>query len=288
MNRIVRGIVRRLARVRPHLDPRRQRAQATAWLRARFGARSYRMLSEAELRATRRSDTLFVFGSGYSINDLSPAEWDAFAEHDTLSFNWFPRQRWVRIDYHLIREVATEELDRAVWRPTLEQYASLIRESPLYADTVFLVQDGWLATNGNRLIGLRLLPPGARIFRFTNRARYHYEPPSESFAHGLVHAAMTLGDCINFAYLLGWKQIVLVGVDMYDHRYFWLDRDAERADIDLPRRRLTVDDPFSGSAEIIRTLAAWTELFATRGVSLSVYNPRSLLAEAMPVHPKLP
>jgi hypothetical protein len=288
VRRIVRGAARRLATARRHLDPRRQGAQGTAWLRARLGAGRYRVLSETQLRGTRRSDTLFVFGSGYSINDLSDAEWQAFTEHDTLSFNWFPHQRWIRIDYHLIREVATDDLDGAVWRPTLESYASLIRESPFYADTVFLVQDGWRAINGNRLLGLGLLPPGARVFRFGNRARYHYEPPSESFAQGLVHAAMTLGDCINFAYLLGWKQIVLVGVDMYDHRYFWLDRDAERADIDLPRRRLTVDDPFSGSAEIVRTLAAWTELFAAKGVSLSVYNPRSLLAAAMPVHPKLP
>jgi hypothetical protein len=287
VSRLVRGVARRVAAGALRLDPRLHWARGSAWVQGALGARSYRALSEAELRATRRSDTIFVFGSGYSINDLSSEEWEAFAEHDTLSFNWFPHQRWVRIDYHLIREVATDDLRRSLWRPALERYGKLIRDNPHYADTVFLVQGGWRATNGNRLVGLRLLPLGARVFRFGNRARNDYAPPSESFSEGLVHAAMTLGDCVNFAYLLGWKRIVLVGVDMYDHRYFWLERDAERADIGLPRRRLTVDDPFAGAATVIHTLGVWHALFAARGVTLEVYNPKSLLAEVLPVHPAL-
>ncbi len=35
----------------------------------------------------------------------------------------------------------------------------------------------------------------------------------------------TLVDAVNVAYCLGWKEIVLVGIDLYDSRYYWLPPD---------------------------------------------------------------
>jgi hypothetical protein len=281
---IVSRVRKRVARSLAPASPPVLRRQARAWLQNATAAGHYRTLSSSEIVATRQSDTVFVFGSGSSINDISTDEWERFARHDTLSFNWFPYQTWVRIDYHLIREVATDDSREDVWRPMLLEYAELIRTNPHYSDTIFLVQKGWRAVNGNRLIGLRLLREGARVFRFTNRARHHYEPLSESFERGLVHSAMTLGDCVNFAYLMGWRSIVLVGVDMYDHRYFWLEPDEERENIDLPGRGLTVDDPFAAAESVIATFASWREICAAHGVALSVYNPRSLLSRVLPVY----
>src|SRR5687767_720284 len=68
-------------------------------------AHRYRFLTEGELRATRKSDTLFVFGSGASLNAVSASQWQEIGRHDTLGFNWFVRQEFVRCDYHLIREI---------------------------------------------------------------------------------------------------------------------------------------------------------------------------------------
>lgn len=258
--------------------------QVDAWVRDAVNRRHYRLLSPEQLRAARRSDTVFVFGSGYSINDVTPEEWQHFSSHDTLSFNWFPYQRWVRIDYHLIREVATDDFRPEVWRPALREYSELLRTNPHYRDSIFVVQGGPLAINGNRLIGLRLLPEGARVFRFRSRARQHIEPPSDSFRRGLVHSATSVGTCVNFAYLMGWRSIVLVGVDMYDHRYFWLGPEEERRTIDLPGRGLTVADPFPAARRMIDTLADWHDRLAARGVTISVYNPRSLLVAELPVY----
>jgi hypothetical protein len=279
-----RRAIGRARRAKPYLRPVVLRAEVDAWVRNVRGRRGYRTLSAEELRATRRSDTVFVFGSGYSINEVTPEEWAHFADHDTLSFNWFPRQRWVRIDYHLIREVATNDLRPEIWRPALREHAELLRGNPHYRDAIYVVQRGPLAINGNRIIGLGLLPTGARVFRFTSRARHAVEPPSESFDQGLVHSATSIGTCVNFAYLVGWRSIVLVGVDMYDHRYFWLSADEEREEIDLPGRGLTVDDPFPAAARMIETLGMWRQILADRGVSLSVYNPRSLLTAELPVY----
>src|SRR5207248_1706041 len=125
-----------------HWRPRHVARLTAAWLRDRRGRRDYRLLSEEQLRAARRSDTAFVFGSGRSLVDISTDEWNRIAEHDTISLREFPRQRWVRADFHL-----TGEVDE------LENYAARIRENPLYEDTIFVVMEGFVAHMGNELIG---------------------------------------------------------------------------------------------------------------------------------------
>jgi hypothetical protein len=121
------------------------------WLLNLRNQHHYTLPGEAELRVTRKSDTIFIFGSGYSINDITEPEWSHFEQHDPFSFSWF-----------------------------------------LYQD--------------------------------------------------FVHIAGTLTDCAKFAYLLGWKNIVLAGVDLYDRGYFWLSyedtREDEREGYESPRPSL--------------------------------------------------
>ena len=278
MRRALRAMVRRLdvwewtklqtIRARPYFGERRQR-------------RRYTSLTEEALRATRRSEAVFIFGSGYSINDITASEWPAIAAHDTLSFNYFPHQRFVRADYHLVGELVTgNDLRRREWEPPLREYAGLIASNPFYERTVFLLQAGWSAYQSNRLVALGLLPAASRIFRYRRTARGVYRPPSSSFAEGLVHGAATLVGCVNFAVLMGWRDIVLTGVDLFDSRYFWLPYDEARADMAgvVPH-----DQPYAMVQPLIAHLASWVPLLAERGIRLSVYNPRSLLADVMPV-----
>jgi hypothetical protein len=239
------------------------------WALDRRGRRSYEVLSERELGATRRSDTVFVFGSGKSLLDISPEEWARIGEHDTFGFNQFHEQRWVRVDYHLIAEVIDPDA-----------YARSIRENERYADTVFCVAAGFLAHRGNELVGRRRLPERARLFRFRRVALPRYGPPSASFRKGVVHFANTTVSSTNFAALAGWKRIVLVGVDLYDKEYFWLPPGGIVAG-EQPGR--TADMRFPNADRTVDTFRRWRPLLERRGVELSVYNPRSLLAGALDV-----
>ena len=229
----------------------------------------YRALSRRELLATRRSDTVFLFGSGRSLLDVPDEEWRRFADHDTVSFREFPRQRWIRADYHV-----TAEIDR------LDDYARRIRESPLYADTVFVVQRGWLAELPNRLVGGGLLPEGARVFRYRRVSRWRYSPPSRD-PRRLVHGFSSGISVTNFAIAMGWRRIVLVGIDLYDHRYFWLDADERRP---YEREGIAAADSFATADTIVDMLGRWHDLLRPEGIALEVYNPRSLLARRLPVH----
>lgn len=260
-----------------------------------FGVSGAVPMREAELRGRRRSDTIYIFGSGYSLNQLTRADWDAIEQHDTMAFSYFVLQKMVRIDYHLVRELGLTSHENAqrkdVWRTVYAAYAEILRDNPRFRDAVFVVQAGWPAYAGNRLVGLGYLPKGARLFRYRN-GRRGLHPPATTFAQGLTHGPATVTDCVNFASVVGWRRIVLAGIDLYDRRYFWqvpggdfyplagiTDRGggeyAGEGDLDARHRT---------SRPMLDWAALWRTELGKQGISLEVLNPKSLLAGILPVH----
>lgn len=262
-----------------------------AWRRERKHRQAHRVLTEAELRASRKSDTVFVFGSGYSLNDISDDEWRHFERHDTLGLSGFIYQNWIRTDYHLIRGWVEVKAGAFNWRGQAATFADALHANPHFKDTILIMQGEYLAQFCNTLIGYGLIRPGTRIFRYhTARGA---KAPSLCFKEGLTHAYGTLSDAVNFASCLGWKRIVLVGVDLYDSRYFWLKSHETLAVDDsgmlIPAEINTRGIRFDGKHNavnhgILEAMRQWGELFAQRGVSLAVYNPRSLLSGVLPVY----
>jgi hypothetical protein len=83
---------------------------------------------------------------------------------------------------------------------------------------------------------------------------------------------------VNFAVLMGWTSIVLVGVDLYDRRYFWLPPDVAR-----PEEHNLDATHATALGGIVTTLGSWSEQLAPRGIRLYVHNPKSLLSQVLPV-----
>ncbi len=260
-----------------------------AWTRDRMRRRRYTQLDEAEARAARRSDRVFVYGGGASMNDIPPDEWAAMAEHDTFGFNAFYWERWIRVDFQLFRGGAYRVL-----RPThrAAELRDAVRANPNFANTIYVMQDDYLGHYANFLAGGAYLPAGARLFRY--RTAPGVGPPTRSFAEGIRHAPGTLVDAVNCAYCLGWKEIVLVGIDLYDSRYYWLPPDKTLTydpavnsvvpgDVNLLRGNTAGDPHNTVTAGIVKLMGEWRELLAEDGVSLSVHNPKSLLTEVLPV-----
>ena len=265
--RVVRGRIRE--GYYSFLKPRRAARLAHLYALDRLARRRYRSLSAAELRATRSSDTAFVFGSGRSLVEITDDEWARIERCNTISLREFPRQDWVRADYHVSSEV-----------DHLEEYAARIRENARYAQTVFVVQEGFQAERGNELVGRRLLPEEARVFRFRRRARGVSAPPSPSLERGLTHGYSSIFDATNLAILLGFTRIVLVGVDLYNKEYFWLSPGETRT-YEKPGEQAT--RAFAAAGPIVEMLGDWHDLLSRRGVELSVYDGRSLAASRLPV-----
>ena len=113
---------------------RRNATLADAWFRERAGRRAYRELSESDLRASKKSDTVFIFGSGYSLNELEDGDWRHFARHDVFGFNNFVYEKWIPIDFHLLRG-GLEGFDD--WRPYAEQFTRILNANAHTANTIF-------------------------------------------------------------------------------------------------------------------------------------------------------
>lgn len=252
---------------------------APSWIAARRALRRRPVVGPDELQRARRSETVFVFGSGASLNDIPAQEWQRMSEHDTFGFNWFVHERFVRCDFHLIRQIADSN-ERRVWEPQIREYCGLIETNPRYAETLLLVQHEWRARGANLALQLEIFPKRHRVLPWRTARDTDL---STSFEDGLVHGSSTLLDTVNAAYLLGWKRIVLVGVDLYDRRYFWLP-EGETRPVDVARDATFEDLHTQASTSLIDRLARWRASLAKQGIELSVYNPRSLLARALPVH----
>ena len=265
-----------------------------AWIRQRINRRHYRALDESALLATRKSDTVFLFAPGYSLNDIPASEWDFFQQHDILGFSGFLYQKWVRVDYYLIRSWVEFREGTVKWRASTLDFAKTLKENPRFQTTTYILQGEYLAQFCNSLIGYKLLSIGSSIYRYwTNRI---VDEPTHSLKDGLRHNSGTLSDVVNFAYCMGWKHIVLVGVDLYDTRYFWLQPD-ETHSVDEKTGTLVAskhsargqryDQPHSTvNKGVIDMMGQWHSLFKQNGVHMSVYNPKSLLAQVMPTYSK--
>jgi hypothetical protein len=263
-----RRLLRKLDRARyewgPVLAPRHQLRLAHAAVTDKLARRSYRVLDEAELRATRRSDVVFVLGSGRSVLDVSSDEWARIAGQQTIAFGSFHRKQLVRVDYHMINEISDSRA-----------YGSSIAENPLYDETIFVVQSGWLAHRGNEILGRRWLPAGRRVFRYRRVDRWRYAPPSESFRDGIVHGFNSSVDAANLALLMGWKTIVFVGVDLYDRQYFFLPEGESTSGAHKAHAT------FTGAEHLIDMYGRWRPLVEARGARLLVHDRRSLLSQVL-------
>lgn len=258
----------------------------------RAAGTGYRPLDAAGVRMRRRGDRVFVFGSGYSLNEIAPAHWRHIERHETVGFNAFVRQNWVRTDFHLIRgwgEGAGVEFD---WRRACGELGGLIAGNPHYRDATLVVQADLSAEVGNRMLGDGFVEPHRAVYRYLTRR--DLDLPTARLEDGLVHGNGTLCDAVNFAVGMGWSEIVLVGVDLYDTRYFFLPPDrtlntdyrtGEVRSAEISDRGQRYDQPHStftnGAVELF---GRWTTALAQQNVRLSVWNPRSLLREVMPLY----
>jgi hypothetical protein len=270
--------VRAAARARRELSARVGLARGLpAWRAARRRLAELPVIHEAALRARRHSDRVFVFGSGASLNEIAAEEWERIAAHDTFGFNWFVHQRFVRCDLHLVRQIS-DSAHPDVLRPQIEEYFGLLAAAREFDDAVLLLQHEPRARGANEALRMGAVPPRP-VLPFRTRAG---PEPSPSFAEGLAHGSSTLFDAVNAAALLGWREIVLVGVDLYDRRYFWLPREETRS-VDTIRGASAAEAHTQSQTGLGERLAAWHAAYQPWGIRLAVYNPRSLLAASLPV-----
>lgn len=243
----------------------------------------YNIVENKDMSLSKSSDTIFIFGSGYSLNDISKEEFRDFEKHDTLAFNWFVYQNFLKIKYQLIREVCINEKDIYELNEKMELYKMLINRD-IYKDTIFMLQNDLTATMPFEMLSRFIFPKFQNLYFFKTFSRKKKAFPNQNLTKGLVHSAGTLTDCVSFAYAMGYSKIVLVGVDLYDKRYFWLQKDETNPDDLKENINFTYRDKHKTADPMLKVIAEWQKNFQKEGIQIYVYNERSLLSEFLPTY----
>jgi hypothetical protein len=258
------------------------------------------LLSTCDLSKFRQSDTVFILGSGPSINEISDAHWKGIARHDTIGFNFWPVHKFVpRIFvFESVRAGAT------VYGPLFEQLAKRAEEYRGVLKFVSEVQPiGFEEQLGGTMrecfrenyYVIHTVPVVSRnADEFAAGLRFMRDKGAfaESnqvewiFKYGGSVVAM-----ITLAMKMGYKKIVLCGIDLGKQEYFYQDSAlypevahwefAPKSDIHLTTRTL----PYLVPAQQVVWQMKRVILDAAN-IPLSVENSSSTLYPEIPQAPE--
>jgi hypothetical protein len=292
------------------------------WKHDRRAKRFATMLSErgigpridnANLHEYKSSDTLFVLGSGSSINDITDEQWDHIGNHDSIGLNRWPVHDFVPT-YHVFEtrlEPAFAEFTAEYWqlldsrRETYEQIPVILKDvSTVYRQLEPTDLPSWLA--GELIVSTdssygSIVTPDSTIARNEDLLQHLYE--SGHFDPGtlgvLYRKRGSISYLIHLGLCLGYERIVLCGVDMVDSAYFFDDDPRyEQREVPIPRppeaehdnrnddETHMTNDPEVGQLTLEEVIYSIDELvLSPEGVSLYVENDRSALHPRIPLYP---
>ncbi len=262
------------------------------------------LLQNLNLSSLKSSDTVFVLGSGPSINDIPDQRWRTIGRHDSIGFNFWPVHSFIpkiylfenidRARAGLVYDALHSLLLRRArdYRNTSKIICTLSEPRPLeqgqmvldlpeeFCSHLFVTFPvGVVARDEEELRkGMRYLRQH-RVFDPTTHVAWHF------MYGGSVFSAMSLAVRMNY------RRIVLCGVDLGNAEYFYQDAQrypetsewefADRKRAHLTARRLPWLVPAQQAIYCFKQ-----EILEPAGIELFVENCSSTLFPKVPEAPK--
>lgn len=185
-----------------------------------------------KLKNAKGSDTLFILGSGQSINEISNQNWDYISKHDSFGFNfWFVHDF---VPTHYFFQAPKRELqDKAMADILSSKLAHYSRYSCKFFARGDLVNNlDFHKTKIGKLLRksikkVNYLPelffsvenessPNIILDKLYKNEIFDYEKYNT-----IPKTRSTLGFLISLGLMLGYKKIILCGIDMNDSGHFY-------------------------------------------------------------------
>ena len=233
--------------------------------------------------------SIFIFGSGSSLKTISDLDFKKISDiGDTMGFNSVVNLEKVNWDYFIVREFEQKIISfgkfvvESIFNfEILKEFNSKISNSLYFCNTKFLIcsdrkcgQSLLLLLYFNNFLKKKIL--------YTNNLDRRINWPPSNNRFNIPHGNATLNDAINLSYIAGYTEIVLVGVDLYDSRYFYLNEDETRSFDKIRNRNHKMKHNTSES--IVENLKLWKVFLNSKNVSIKVLNPNSLAANVIDVY----
>ena len=203
-------------------------------------------LRDIDLREFKSSDTVFILGSGSTINEISESKWEHIEDHDSFGLNF-----WLIHDH--VPTVYVFELPVNTEQPGFqESYYNLLQyKGDTYSETPIIVKDvprtiGHLDTArypktliSNTYLAEEIRIPWRRTdYRVFNRSIDWFNENGYFESDGRMNPGLkkraSVSFLIHMAVKMGYEKIVLCGVDMNDSKYFYNENREELQDEGVP------------------------------------------------------
>ena len=183
-----------------------------------------------EARARKKSDTLVVLGSGRSITRLTDADWQTIDRADTLGLNFWMLHPFTPTFYQF-EAGPYDERTRQFEDFLIERADRMARVLMLYKD-IERHQLDLSRLPAQTVASLRVLNkvnlPVDREDRLARALDLCRAVGLTRRTGLLVFARASIVQAMSFGAELGYRRIVLAGVDLNDTRYFWDEDPALR------------------------------------------------------------
>lgn len=239
----------------------------------------------------KTSDTIFLLGSGPSISDIESEQWEFIRRKDSIGFNFFLAHPFVP-RFFMYQEAG--DAMRETLRRSRERYKGvpfIVRGSRFASGGLGEASECLDAFEGSEVFFLRELPISSDcgispkgMFRFVEIQGY--------LSHGVIANFVpkwgcTLGLLLSWAFQMGYKKIVLCGMDMQNGNHFWDEPSLEylKKDYPLPGPSPlhTFTDPRLRPITVPDYVYSFAEWALDRAnVNIFVSSPRTVL------YPKIP
>lgn len=251
------------------------------------------ILSDEILRY-KKSDTIFILGSGPSINDISEQQWNVIGKHDSIGFNWWLAHDFVP-GFYMFQSAREGMLN--ILRDKHQQYEKvpfLIRGS-LFASGRFDFTDPRLNLLKNNPVYFVNEYPISSTCAIDPVLLIRYVEALGYMTYGTVASFIpkwrgTLGLLISLSWQMGYKNIVLCGMDMHKSDHFWdySPYTNLRSIYELPEPGRSNINTFTDSKwspntvpEYVYSLAEWMK--KKRDVSIFLANQKTVLYPQVPL-----
>jgi hypothetical protein len=233
----------------------------------------------------KTSDTMFILGGGESINDVTKQQWEHVAKHDSMGMNFWPVHRFVPSYWY-----TNVPRDPVHAEKMLDSIRGNVNNN--YDETVIFLSHNRVVRRGFHPRVMReWFPPRAKVCYYT------YIQPAERLTEDQLGRTLYyrggLSLCLDIVFRLGYKKIVLLGVDLrnrvhfYDHypSMKWQFQTGYSVPVeekeDLPHGTMIEKGEKKPLNEYI---LAVHNLFMKQGIRLFAGSPGSILAADLPAY----
>ena len=262
------------------------------------------IITQEQIKQKKQSDTIVIYGSGGSINDLGAEGVSRLSNYDSIGFN-FSCKSGIPSTFYILREQTTTNRGYSdeykkdlvadinknnpnttllvismltsghVWkgrRGWLDHHSSFSNEGMILNEIYFeekYYRDNPHTPNPNK----KLIVNAPKMNSFCDQLC-----DTDLFSKGILYYSCTMSNALHFSLGMGYKRIILAGVDLYDHRYFWLPKNVLREQAKRKKRGInTKHKTFEFTTACVDTLSK------RNNIDLYVINPKSVLNQYIPV-----